>query len=341
VPGFKPPIGPSTAVRHSSGRLCLCVPAILFFLCASFGAAECYGQDVAKAALQERARKASHPKKSKHIYTEEDLKRTQILTPEDRAQFEARKNQPDPTTQQKPRESVDAQSLPAGAPLGDVARYFRKQKESQKLQRSAEFHLPFAAAPALASPKSSVQPLSPAVSASALPRLAHPKPLVKRSPFARPNLVIAAPPRVLPSQPPAIRVAPSPPITPTAPATQTKLQIVTVQRGDSLWRLAQLNLGQGHLWRDLLSVNPGIHDPNHIVAGSQIYVPAVVSAPVTATNYTVRKGDSLWGIARTQLGHGASWPCIAHANPGILTPNLIFPGLLLVLPDGCRTSPPL
>ncbi len=337
VPGIKPPIRPAIAVRHSSGRLRLCLPAILFFFCASFGAAECYGQDVAEAARQERARKESRHKKTKHVYTNEDLKRGQILTPEDRAQIEARKNQPAPPTAQKPHEAIDAQSLAPDAPLGDVARHFRKQKESQKPQRSAEFHLPVAAAPALASPKPPVQPLPPPVSKPTPPRLVQPKPLVKRSPFARPNLVIAAPPRLLPSQPPAVRVAPSQPI---ALATQTKLQIVTVQRGDSLWRLAQLNLGQGHLWRDLLLVNPGIHDPNHIVAGSQIYVPAVVSALGTATNYTVRKGDSLWKIAQARFGHGASWTCIAHANPGLLTPNLIFPGLVLVLPDGCRTAPP-
>src|SRR2546421_6023508 len=44
------------------------------------------------------------------------------------------------------------------SPLGDVARRFRRQKESQRLQQSAEFHLPFSDA-VLASPKPPVMPL--------------------------------------------------------------------------------------------------------------------------------------------------------------------------------------
>jgi len=39
-------------------------------------------QDVAEAARQERAQNESKQKKSKHVYTEQELKRAQILTPE-------------------------------------------------------------------------------------------------------------------------------------------------------------------------------------------------------------------------------------------------------------------
>src|SRR5436309_15855983 len=39
----------------------------------------------------------------------------------------------------------------------------RREKESQQLQRSAEFPLPFADAPVLASPKPPTQPLLPSV----------------------------------------------------------------------------------------------------------------------------------------------------------------------------------
>src|SRR6266852_6796574 len=189
-------IGPSTAARLSHRCFCLCFPGILFIFCAVFGATQCSAQDVAEAARQERAQKESKQKKSKHVYTEQDLKRAQILTPDDRAQVEAKKNQPAPPSSEKSQEAIDAQSFPADAPLGDVARRFRKQKQSQKLQQSAEFHLPFADAPALASPKppvlASPKPpvtlLRPPVSNPAPPRFAPYQPPVKHSPFERPKV---------------------------------------------------------------------------------------------------------------------------------------------------------
>ncbi len=326
---------PSNAARRLLRFLRLCSPGILFVSCAVFGATQCSAQDVAEAARQERAQKESKQKKFKNVYTEEDLKRAQILTPEARAQVEAKKNQMAPPSAEKSAEAVDTQSLPPDAPLGDVARRFRKQKQSQKLERSAEFHLPFVEAPALASAKPPVMPLRPPVSNPAPPHFAPYQPPVKRSPFERPKVFLSAPPRVLSSRPPAVRAMPSQPAAPIAPAAPAKLNVVTVKPGDSLWKLAQQNLGKGIRWRDLLAVNPGIVDANYIVAGSQIYVPAAVSSLRTATRITVRRGDTLSKIAQTQLGHASFWSCIAHANPAIHDVNLIFEGQSLLLPAQC------
>src|SRR5260370_7132327 len=126
-------VAPSTAVRPSLHLLRLCFAGILFVSCAVFGATKCSAQDVAEAARQERTQKESKQKKTKHVYTEQDLKRDQILTPEDRAQVEAKKNPAVPPAAEKSQDAVDAQSLSPNAPLGDVARRFRKQKESRKL----------------------------------------------------------------------------------------------------------------------------------------------------------------------------------------------------------------
>ena len=328
--------GPSTAARLSRRCLSLCLPGIVFVSCAVFGVTQCSAQDVAEAARQERAQKESKQKKSKHVYTEQDLKRDRILTPEDRAQVEAKKNQLAPPSAEKAQEAVDAQSLPPDAPLGDVARRFRKQKQSQKLQQSAEFHLPFPDAPVLAAPKPPMTPLRPPFSKPAPPRFAPYQPPVKRSPFERPKVFFSAPALVMPSRAPAVRVTPSQPAAPIVLAAPAKLSVVTARPGDSLWRLAQQNLGKGLRWHDLLAVNPGIVDANHIVAGSQIYLPAVVSSLRTATKITVRKGDTLSKIAQTQLGHASYWSCIAHANPAVHDANVIYEGQLLLLPASCK-----
>src|SRR6267378_8689947 len=241
-------VSPSTA-RLLLRPLRLCVPGILFVCCAVFGATQCSAQDVAEAARQERTQKESKQKKTKHVYTERDLKRDQILTPEDRAQVEAKKNPAVPPAAEKSQDAVDAQSLPPDAPLGDVARRFRKQKESQKLERSAEFHLPFADAPALASPKPPVLPLHPPVSNPARPKFVPYQSPRKRSPFERPRVFMSAPSRVVPSHPPAVRVAPSRPAprasiasvapgVPVAPNGAAKLNAIVVKPGDSLWKIA-------------------------------------------------------------------------------------------------------
>jgi nucleoid-associated protein YgaU len=348
-------MGPSTAARRAPRFLRLCFPRIIFVSCTIFGAAQCSAQDVAEAARQERAHKQTKQKKSKHVYTEQDLKRAQILTPEDRAQVEAKKNQPTPPMAEKSQEAVDARSLPPDAPLGDVARRFRKQKQSQKLQQSAEFHLPFADAPALASPKppvlASPKPpvtlLRPPVSNPAPPRFAPYQPPVKHSPFERPKVFFAAPALVMPSRPPAVRITPSQPtapaplapvapVVPVAPNGAAKLNRVVAKPGDSLWRIAKQNLGKGLRWHDLLAVNPSIVDANRIMAGSQIYLPASVSSFRTATKITVRKGDTLSKIAQSQFGHASYWSCIAQANPVIRNANLIFEGQSILLPSDCK-----
>jgi nucleoid-associated protein YgaU len=347
------PMSPTTTVRRSLRPVSLCISGVLLFSCALFFTTECYAQDVNDAAKQQRARKESQQKKSKHVYTEEDLKRAQILTPEDRAQIEARKNQAAPDAGEKPEDALDAKALSPDAPLGDVARRFRRLKELQKLQQSAEFHLPLADAPVLASPKpmQPVRPHSFKPAAPAAPHFAPYRPPVKRSPFARPRIFTAAPPMIAPSRPPAARLAPAQPPAPVAPTIaplnpakrdvvptvipNVVPAVVTVKRGDSLWKLAEEHLGHGLRWHDLVSANPSILDPNHITAGSQIVLPASISSVRTATKFTVRPGDTLSQIAQSQLGHASYAACIAHANQAIRDANLIYAGQVLLLPASC------
>jgi nucleoid-associated protein YgaU len=297
----------------------LFVPGILFLSCTLFSITNCNAQDVAEAAKQERARKEGQQKHPKHVYTEDDLRRPHILTPEDSERLEAKRKEQMPPAVEKQPEAIDAQSAPAQLPLGDIARQYRKQKQARQPQQSAEFHLPFSN-PALATPIKPLQPIG--------------RSPIRKDPFLRPSvnrpsISTPAPSVIVPSRPPAQISHPSSPI----------LHAVTLQRGDSLWKLAQQNLGKGSRWRELLAINPGIVNPSQIEAGAQIYLPARSSVRGVTSQISVRRGDTLWKIAQTTFGRGALWPCIAQANPLIHDANQIYAGQELTLPGRCGPLP--
>lgn len=64
-------------------------------------------------------------------------------------------------------------------------------------------------------------------------------------------------------------------------------------------------------------------------------------APPAPQQYTVVKGDCLWGIAKKFYGDGSQWERIYNANPGVcgrpyeeggITYSMIYPGDVLTIP---------
>src|SRR5690348_11725288 len=118
-------------------------------------------QDVAEAARQERARK-QQAAGERHVHTNEDLRRSKILTPDDqsRAATAKEKRQQLAPAAQPETQPLDANSTTPQEPLGDVARRYRNAK------KISPFHLPTnqpeLASPRIVSPIPELKPVIPA-----------------------------------------------------------------------------------------------------------------------------------------------------------------------------------
>ena len=59
--------------------------------------------------------------------------------------------------------------------------------------------------------------------------------------------------------------------------------------------------------------------------------PAPQLNPDAPLTYTVKRGDTLWGIASMYLKDPWNWPEVWYINPGVKNPHLIYPGDKLAL----------
>ena len=117
---------------------------------------------------------------------------------------------------------------------------------------------------------------------------------------------------------PAGRPSPGPSLTPPAPVAQPVIYDTA----------------------PAVSITPNLPTGGATTGGATTGGPASAAAPAGASGgasggatrtYLVRRGDTLFGIARVQYGSGKQWQRIAAANPG-LTPDRLQAGQKIVLP---------
>ena len=306
-------------------------------------------EDVAEAARQERARKQQG---TKHVYTNEDLRRGKILSPEDQSRVAANRKHHAAPAAKPDAEPLDANSNTPQEPLGNVARRYRNARRDS--ERTSPFHLPSnqpeLAAPKILAPlpnpsaKSSLgifvpsNPLAPIHRGLVVPMPSiPPAPMRRVDPFSRRRMQ-PAPHAISPVRPaePPIVVQPSLPAAPRPRTASPSAPSIVVRQGDTLWTLSRQHLGRGTRWLEIMAANPNLTDPTHLVPGTALTLPARIAAHRSgAASVTVQRGDSLSKIALATYAHASYWPCIAHANPTLSDPHRLSIGQSLALPASC------
>lgn len=110
-----------------------------------------------------------------------------------------------------------------------------------------------------------------------------------------------------------------------------------VAEGDDLWSLAEAYYDDGRQWRRIVDANPHLaEDPTaELSAGTWLAVPEPVKL------VTVRRGDTLSGLALKHLGDGNRWPEIFDLNRSrVADPDLIDIGWVLRIPREVATPAP-
>jgi len=106
--------------------------------------------------------------------------------------------------------------------------------------------------------------------------------------------------------------------------TNSSDAIYIVKKGDTLSGIAKK---YNTTYQKLAEYNR-ISNPNLILVGQKIRIP---NGQTTERYYTVKSGDTLWGIAKKYYGDGSQYKKIAKAN-NVKDSSLIYKGQKLLIP---------
>ncbi|KKQ31722.1 MAG: hypothetical protein US68_C0020G0015 [Candidatus Shapirobacteria bacterium GW2011_GWE1_38_10] len=116
---------------------------------------------------------------------------------------------------------------------------------------------------------------------------------------------------------------------------------VTVQKDDSLWKIAVREFNDGYKWTEIAKLN-NLENPGLVYVGQKLVLPIIEKSEVKADNegsatvvnekteYVVVWGDSLWKIAQRVYGDGYQWTKIWQDNRSKLnSPDKLEIGMTL------------
>ncbi len=121
----------------------------------------------------------------------------------------------------------------------------------------------------------------------------------------------------------------------------------TIQRGDTLMRVAFEYYGDLYQWKKIYEANRDkISDPNVIPVGTVLKVErpqSSVSVERNGERYMIKQGDTLGSISQDLYGTRSKWKQIYENNRKLIRdPNRIYAGFNLYYnPEGRQTAPQL
>lgn len=123
-------------------------------------------------------------------------------------------------------------------------------------------------------------------------------------------------------------------------AATASTRTYTVEKGDTLWEVANSVYGDPTAWRAIATAND-IENPRHLQAGTTLVVPNIGESDSGGgeqgavgggtRRHTVEKGQTLWEIASAYYGDPTEWTRIVDAND-IDDPRGLEAGTAIVVP---------
>jgi nucleoid-associated protein YgaU len=268
-----------------------------------------YSQSLGDIARQERERKRDQPNQVTHVYDNDDLARPHILLPEDEKRIQAEKKKRTPTANEAPVETVDTEptiNVPVPIQIPRVPHPLKTALPEPNLHSRVQQLRPddtTLAHPTNSRPAArlSITP-SPSrvvqtqredvdsgmhhdeISGDTQIRIQPGDTLWK---LAGKYLGDGKDWRVLAScnpqvtDPMRLRVGMSVRLPEEAAHFQPPKRVL-VERGDSLWKLAQVHLGDGNAWNCVAQANPDLENYNLILVGQVLAIPESCASPPSA-----------------------------------------------------------